>query len=88
MHYCLLLILALFVSAFIYPSLAQKVTARIVEDGGTGQYSAIMQTDPSLSTHTIFRPQDLSVFGKKINYPLSPGETVPAQIRPGSMSIF
>jgi len=43
---------------------------RIVEDGGTGDYSAIMYTDSSLSTHTIFRPKDLSVFGKKNKLPI------------------
>ncbi len=36
---------------------------RVVEDGGTGAFSAIMYTDSSLSTHTIFRPKDLSIFG-------------------------
>lgn len=38
---------------------------RVVEDGGTGAYSAIMYTDSSLTTHTIFRPKDLSIFGDK-----------------------
>lgn len=33
-----------------------------VEDGGTGAFKAIMYTDSSLSTHTIFRPNDLSSF--------------------------
>ncbi|WP_199221587.1 hypothetical protein, partial [Desulfonatronum sp. SC1] len=36
---------------------------RVVEDGGTGAYSAIMYTDSTLKTHTIFRPRDLKVFG-------------------------
>lgn len=45
---------------------SSKISAqRVVEDGGTGVYKAIMYTDSSLSTHTIFRPEDLSVFGKK-----------------------
>lgn len=35
---------------------------RVVEDGGTGAYSAIMYTDNSLLTHTVFRPKDLSPF--------------------------
>jgi hypothetical protein len=43
---------------------------RTVEDGGTGAYSAIMYTDSSLSTHTIFRPKDLSKFGKKNKLPI------------------
>ena len=32
---------------------------RVVEDGGTGPYKAIMVTEPSLEAHTIFRPEDL-----------------------------
>ncbi|MCQ2182445.1 MAG: alpha/beta hydrolase [Bacteroidales bacterium] len=35
-----------------------------VEDGGTGPYTAIMVEEPSLEAHTIFRPADLSKFGK------------------------
>ena len=45
------------------PVMAQN--SRIVEEGGTGQYKAIMMEEPTLTTHTIFRPQDLSKFGKK-----------------------
>ena len=44
------------------PALAQN--SRIVEDGGTGPYKAIMMEEATLTTHTIFRPQDLSKFGK------------------------
>ncbi|MGD9931258.1 MAG: sialate O-acetylesterase [Mangrovibacterium sp.] len=43
---------------------------RVVEDGGTGAYKAIMYTDNSLPTHTVFRPDDLSVFGKKNQLPI------------------
>jgi hypothetical protein len=43
---------------------------RVVEDGGTGPYSAITYTDSSLVTHTIFRPADLSVFGDKNKLPI------------------
>ena len=50
---------------------ASKIlTQRVVEDGGTGAYSAIMYTDNSLSTHTIFRPKDLTVFGKNHKIPI------------------
>ena len=45
------------------PSLAQN--SRIVEEGGSGPYKAIMMEESTLTTHTIFRPQDLSKFGKK-----------------------
>lgn len=49
---------------------AQDVTSRIVEDGGTGKYSAIMMTEASLPTHTVFRPQDISRFGKGEKLPI------------------
>ena len=39
--------------------------SRVVEDGGTGPYKAIMKEEASLKAHTIFVPQDLSKFGKK-----------------------
>ncbi len=37
---------------------------QIVEDGGTGQFKAIMKEEPSLYAHTIFVPQDLTPFGQ------------------------
>ncbi|MCA1745413.1 MAG: carboxylesterase family protein, partial [Bacteroidales bacterium] len=43
---------------------------RVVEDGGTGTYSALMYTDSTFKTHTIFRPADLSVFGKDHKLPI------------------
>jgi len=62
--------LILLVLTFLNPLRAQQVAARIVEDGGTGNYKAIMETDASLPTHTIFRPKDLSQFGKKNKLPI------------------
>ena len=38
--------------------------SRVIEDGGTGPFKAIMTQDASLSTHTIIRPEDMSKFGK------------------------
>ena len=43
----------------------QAQNSRIVEEGGSGPYKAIMMEEASLTTHTIFRPQDLSKFDKK-----------------------
>ena len=43
----------------------QAQNSRIVEEGGSGPYKAIMMEEATLTTHTIFRPQDLSKFGKK-----------------------
>jgi len=41
-----------------------------VEDGGTGPYKAIMITENTLQTHTVFRPKDLSVFGENNKLPI------------------
>src|SRR5436190_20035564 len=43
---------------------------RVIEDGGTGPYKAIMVGDSSLPTHTIFRPKDLSAFGGRDKLPI------------------
>ena len=47
-----------------------QTASRTVEDGGTGPYTAMMVTESSLSTHTVFRPKDLSVFGRKNKLPI------------------
>lgn len=57
----LLLMLALFASS---RSFSQQVSSRVIEDGGTGTYPAIMVADASLPTHTLFRPNDITAFGK------------------------
>ena len=44
--------------------------SRIVEEGGTGPYKAIMKEEPSLEAHTIFVPQDLSKFDLKNPLPV------------------
>jgi hypothetical protein len=64
----LVLAMAVFISA--HPLQAQEITSRIIEDGGTGKYSAMMMADPSLPTHTIFRPKDIRDFGKKNKLPI------------------
>ena len=33
---------------------------------GTGPYAAILEADPSLPTHTIYRPQLLEPFGREL----------------------
>lgn len=52
----------------VFPILAQA--QRMVEDGGTGSFKAIMMTEPSLQTHTVFRPQELEPFAKKNKLPV------------------
>ncbi|MBN7813077.1 esterase [Algoriphagus sp. H41] len=44
--------------------------SEIIENGGTGAYSAIMVTEHSLPTHTVFKPQDLNAFGRKNKLPI------------------
>ncbi len=45
------------------PCCKKEPKTRILEDGGTGAYKAIMREEPTLPEHTIFVPQDLSAFG-------------------------
>lgn len=45
-------------------------SSRIIEDGGTGSFPAVMYTDSTLKTHTIFTPQDLGPFGKDQKLPI------------------
>lgn len=47
-----------------------KATSRTVEDGGTGPYKALMLQEATLPTHTVFRPNDMSVFGKNNKLPI------------------
>jgi len=49
---------------------AAESASRVVEDGGTGPYPALMATDSTLPTHTIFRPKDLSLFGGQNRLPI------------------
>ena len=44
--------------------------SRIVEEGGTGPYKAIMKEEANLKAHTVFVPQDLSKFNKKNSLPV------------------
>src|ERR1043165_9700681 len=46
------------------------VSSRVVEDGGTGPFKAIMISESSLPTHTVFRPSDLHAAAKKGNIPI------------------
>lgn len=43
----------------------QEVARRVIEDGGTGPHSAVMVSDRTLATHTVFRPKDLAALGGK-----------------------
>lgn len=52
------------------PAPSQEAATRIIEDGGTGPYQAVMASDESLATHTIFRPRDLRGIGTKAKLPI------------------
>lgn len=47
-----------------------ETASRTIEDGGTGPFKAIMVSDRTLATHTVFRPEDLSRFGRKAKLPI------------------
>lgn len=49
---------------------AQDIRTQVVDNGGSGSYKALMTTDKSLPTHTVFKPQDLSKFGKDHPMPI------------------
>lgn len=50
--------------------LETETASRTIEDGGTGPFKALMASDRTLATHTVFRPQDLGAFGKKAKLPI------------------
>ncbi len=52
------------------PVFAKDDQTRIIEGGGTGKFPAVMKTEDSLQTHTVFRPQDISQFSGKKALPL------------------
>jgi predicted alpha/beta-hydrolase family hydrolase len=47
-----------------------ETASRTVEDGGSGPYKALMASDRTLATHTVFRPKDLDGFGRKAKLPI------------------
>jgi len=49
---------------------SKEIDNRTIEDGGTGPSKAIMVSDESLPTHTIFRPKDLSAAADKSKLPI------------------
>lgn len=47
-----------------------ETVSRIVEEGGTGPYKAIMKEEASLEAHTVFVPQNLSEFNEQHPLPV------------------
>ncbi|MCQ2066059.1 MAG: hypothetical protein MJY65_00180, partial [Bacteroidaceae bacterium] len=56
--------LAMCVSCSTQQAQNNETRSRILEEGGSGAYKAVMASDSTIATHTIFRPQDLGAFGK------------------------
>ncbi len=50
--------------------ISDSVVSRVVEEGGTGLYRAVMLKEPTLPTHTVFRPANLKVFNKTNKLPI------------------
>lgn len=46
-------------------TMAQTVKSHQVEGGGTGPYKSVIVADETLSTHTVYRPQDLKAAVKE-----------------------
>lgn len=65
-----ILVAVLSILMSVQASFAQGVASRTVEGGGRGMYSALMMSESSLPTHTVFRPKDMTVFGKKNKLPI------------------
>ena len=63
-------VLLTLIMAFSAPALADDVTSRVIENGGTGKFPAVMMTEKSLPTHTVFRPQDVEKFKGRKSLPL------------------
>ena len=48
----------------------REIASRTIEDGGTGRLKALMASDESLPTHTVFRPKDLGALNAKSKLPI------------------
>jgi len=49
---------------------SKETISRTVEDGGTGPLKALMASDESLPTHTVFRPKGLSDGSNNVRLPI------------------
>lgn len=52
------------------PRGSSETASRTIEDGGTGPYKALMASDRTLPTHTVFRPKNLNGLGRKAKLPI------------------
>ncbi len=57
-------------ASFAFANAYDVTRSLVVEEGGSGNYKAIMQEVSDLEAHTVFMPQDLSKFDKKNPLPV------------------
>lgn len=48
----------------------QNTFSEIIENGGTGDFPAVMTSESTLPTHTVFKPQDMTKFGQNHKLPI------------------
>ncbi|MGV3773478.1 MAG: alpha/beta hydrolase [Verrucomicrobiales bacterium] len=49
---------------------SKETASRTVEDGGSGPQKALMASDETLPTHTVFRPKNLGADSKSVKLPI------------------
>jgi dienelactone hydrolase len=64
----MLIVLALL--GLMVQGMSAQPRSRIVEEGGTGAYKAVMKEVATLPAHTVFVPQDLTAFSQKHPLPV------------------
>lgn len=64
----MLIVLALL--GLMAQGMSAQPRSRIVEEGGTGAYKAVMKEVATLPAHTVFVPQDLTAFSQKHPLPV------------------
>ncbi|HEY7886463.1 MAG TPA: alpha/beta hydrolase [Cellvibrionaceae bacterium] len=62
--------MVLFAVSLVNPCLSETTASRVIENGGTGEHSAIMLTEASLPTHTLFRPENIAEFNPQKTLPV------------------
>lgn len=65
-----ILITLLFIGSGYLNSASAQNQSQTVENGGTGHYKALMISENTLPTHTVFRPENLSIFGNENKLPV------------------
>jgi hypothetical protein len=67
---CTIFLAILWIGTVSLNSAFAQSNSRTIEDGGTGPYKALMISEKSLPTHTVFRPEKLGAFGNEKKLPV------------------